>query len=385
MLESEDTHVMIEALRALGLTIHENHAAQTAQVVGCGGQIPARSADLYIANSGTTIRFLTALVGLGHGTFRLHGTPRMHQRPIADLLDALAQFGVAAQSEAGTGCPPVIIHADGLRLGRTTVRSDVSSQFASALLLVAPCAEGEPARPIIQIDIPGQLVSQPYVAMTLAVMRAFGAQVQADSDLKGFEVALGGYRATDYEIEPDASAASYFWAAAAITQGRVRVEGLNKSSLQGDVAFCDCLEQMGCDVRYEHDGVTVQGKPLCGIDVDMNTISDTVQTLAAVALFADGPTHIRGVGHIRFKETDRIAALAAELRKLGADVAEQPDGLRIVPRPLHGARIDTYDDHRMAMSLALVGLTIPGVVINDPRCTAKTYPQFFDDLARLRS
>jgi 3-phosphoshikimate 1-carboxyvinyltransferase len=385
VLESEDTHVMIEALRALGLAIRENHAAQSVEVVGCGGRIPARSADLYIANSGTTIRFLTALVGLGHGTFRLHGTPRMHQRPIADLLDALAQLGVKAQSETGTGCPPVIISADGLRLGRTAVRSDVSSQFASALLLVAPCAEGELEEPVIQIDILGQLVSQPYVKMTLAVMRAFGARVQADADSKRFEVTRSGYLAKNYEIEPDASAASYFWAAAAITQGRVRVEGLSKSSLQGDVAFCQCLEQMGCLVRYEGDGTTVQGKALSGIDVDMNAISDTVQTLAAVALFADGPTLIRGVGHIRFKETDRIGALASELRKLGANVEERPDGLRIVPRPLHGATIDTYDDHRMAMSLALVGLKIPGVVINDPGCTSKTYPQFFDDLARLRT
>lgn len=384
VLDSEDTRVMIAALGDLGLSIRADHASQTVEVQGCGGQIPKPSADLYIANSGTTIRFLTALVGLGHGTYRLHGTPRMHERPIADLLDALAQLGVPARSEAGTGCPPVIIEADGLRLARATVRSDVSSQFASALLLVAPCAQAQNKEAAVIIDIAGSLVSQPYVTMTLEVMKAFGAEVRAKAGLKGFEIARTGYRDRTYSIEPDASAASYFWAAAAITEGRVRVNGLSRASLQGDVAFCHCLEKMGCQVDYAADSVTVQGKPLHGIDVDMNGISDTVQTLAAVALFAEGPTNIRGVGHIRHKETDRIGALAHELRKLGATVDERTDGLKITPRSTHGAVIDTYDDHRMAMSLALVGLKVRGVVINDPACTAKTYPRFFDDLAALR-
>jgi 3-phosphoshikimate 1-carboxyvinyltransferase len=191
--------------------------------------------------------------------------------------------------------------------------------------------------------------------------------------------------ATSYDIEPDASAASYFWAAAAITGGRVRVEGLTRESLQGDVAFCDVLEQMGCKVVDEADGMTIEGSPLVGVDVDMNAISDTVQTLGAVALFAKGPTNVRNVGHIRHKETDRIGALATELRKLGAIVEERADGLQITPGTLHGATIDTYDDHRMAMSLCLPGLRIPGVVINDPQCTGKTYPKFWDDLERLRS
>jgi 3-phosphoshikimate 1-carboxyvinyltransferase len=191
------------------------------------------------------------------------------------------------------------------------------------------------------------------------------------------------YRGLRYAIEPDASAASYFFAAAAITQGEVTVEGLSRASLQGDVAFCDCLGQMGCDVRYLDDRITVAGRPLHGIEIDMNAISDTVQTLAVAALFADGPTTIHGVAHIRHKETDRIHALAVELRKLGAEVEEHSDGLRITPRPLHGAEIDTYDDHRMAMSLALAGLAVPGVVIRDPGCTAKTYPGYFRDLEKL--
>jgi 3-phosphoshikimate 1-carboxyvinyltransferase len=203
-------------------------------------------------------------------------------------------------------------------------------------------------------------------------------------NLEHFVVPAGRpYRACRYEIEPDASAASYFVAGAAVTGGEVTVEGLTRNSLQGDVAFCDCLARMGCEVRYGPDSITVVGKPLRGIDVDMNPISDTVQTLAAVALFADGPTTITGVAHIRHKETDRIRALATELRKLGAEVDERPDGLKIVPGSLRPARVETYDDHRMAMSLAVVGLASPGVVIRNPGCTAKTYPGFFDDLRKL--
>ena len=219
-------------------------------------------------------------------------------------------------------------------------------------------------------------------------MKSFGVSVETD-DLKRFVVPCGQtYRARHYAIEPDASAASYFFAAAAITGGRVTVEGLSRDSLQGDVAFCECLKQMGCEVEYAADAITVVGRPLTGqslkgIDVNMRHISDTVQTLAAVALFADGPTHIRDVANMRLKETDRIAALVTELRKLGAGVEEEEDGLRITPAVLHGAVIDTYDDHRMAMSMALVGLVTPGVVIRDPGCTAKTYPRFFDDLAGL--
>jgi len=233
------------------------------------------------------------------------------------------------------------------------------------------------------IEIEGDLVSKPYVAMTVAVIEAFGGRVEMDGDCRRFTVPLTGYVGREYEIEPDASAASYFWAAAAIAGGRVRVEGLNRASLQGDVAFCDCLAQMGCQVEEDGAGMTVVGGPLRGIDVDMNAISDTVQTLGVVALFAASPTHIRRVAHIRHKETDRIAALATELRKLGGTVEEFADGLRIVPGPLHGATIDTYDDHRMAMSLALVGLAVPGVVIRDPGCTAKTYPRFFEDLEKI--
>jgi 3-phosphoshikimate 1-carboxyvinyltransferase len=385
VLESDDTRVMIEALGQLGLAIDWRGAEELVTIQGCGGTIPRASADLYVAGSGTTVRFLTALVALGHGTYRLHGTPRMHERPIQDLLDALAQLGVRARSEAGTGCPPVIVEARGLRLKEASVRGDTSSQFLSALLLVAPCAVHDSQTSDATIKINGELVSQPYVEMTLAVMKSFGASVETGPELKRFVIARSGYAGRQYDIEPDASAASYFWAAAAVTGGTVRVAGLNRDSLQGDVQFCACLEQLGCRVRYEEGGITVEGRKLKGIDVDMNSISDTVQTLAAVALFAAGPTTIRGVGHIRHKETDRVGNLARELRKLGATVDERDDGLRItLPEVPRGAMIDTYDDHRMAMSLSLVGLKIPGVVVNDPACTAKTYPRFFDDLERLR-
>jgi 3-phosphoshikimate 1-carboxyvinyltransferase len=382
-LNSGDTQVMIAALQALGFEVTARwHSPLTVlTVTGMVGEraIPARSAELFVGNSGTSMRFLTALVSLGHGRYRLDGVPRMRQRPIGDLLDALGQLGVRARSEHNNGCPPVILEADGLCGGRARIRGDVSSQFLSGLLLVAPRASGD-----ITLEVEGPMVSEPYVAMTVAMLRQWGLQL-AVAD-RTFHIpgrqhsGLSGY----YEIEPDASAASYFWAAAAITTGQVRVEGLTARSLQGDVRFVDVLEKMGCGVLRDDEGLTVQGGPLRGIDVDMNAISDTVMTLAAVALFADGPTTIRNVAHIRHKETDRLAALAAELRRLGAGVDEFADGLTITPRPLRGSEVKTYDDHRMAMSLALVGLRVPGVVLEDPGCVAKTYPDFFADLEKLR-
>jgi len=378
-LVSDDTRVMIDALNALGIPVRGEVDGTRLFVDGCGGVIPVGAAELFVGNSGTTMRFLTAMLAAGKGRFTLDGVPRMRQRPIRDLLDTLKQLGCHATSAAENGCPPVVLEADGLPGGQATIRGDVSSQFLSGLLMAAPYA-----RSPIHLSISGELVSQPYVRMTLAVMKAFGVEVSG-GDLSNFEIAAPRiYKARSYAIEPDASAASYFWAAAAITGGKVTVEGLNQHSLQGDVAFCDCLRQMGCEVRSDGDATTVIGRPLHGIDVNMNAISDTVQTLAAVAPFAEGPTTIRGVGHIRHKETDRIGALATELRKLGQTVEETDDGLRIIPGPIRAAQIDTYDDHRMAMSLALVGLRAPGVIINDPGCTAKTYPNYFQDIETLR-
>jgi 3-phosphoshikimate 1-carboxyvinyltransferase len=377
-LDSEDTRVMVAALGQLGIEVEVRDAGKTLVVHGTAGQIPALEADLYCANSGTTLRFLTALVTLGHGSFRLDGIERMRQRPIEDLLRALNQLGTFAAAENGDGCPPVVVHANSLRGGEATIRGDISSQFLSGLLMATPAA-----RSAIEISIEGTLVSQPYVHMTLAVMRAFGVEVETSESPIRFSIMPQPYRATDYPIEPDASAASYFWATAAVTGGSVTVDRLSNESLQGDVAFVDYLELMGCNVRREADSITVTGGQLRGIDTDMNAISDTVQTLAVVALFAEGPTTIRNVAHIRHKETDRIAAAATELRKLGAKVIERDDGLTIEPGQLRGATIDTYNDHRMAMSFALAGLRVPGVRIANPKCVEKTYPRFFDDLSAL--
>jgi len=377
-LDSEDTQVMAAALERLGIAVDRLIGSDVLRVRGCGGRIPAPSAELYLANSGTSIRFLTAVCCLGSGTFRLDGVRRMRERPIEDLLETLRQLGADARSELGNGCPPVIVQAQGLPGGTAEIAGTISSQFLSGVLMAAPCASED-----VNLRVRGDLVSKPYVDMTIAVMRSFGVSVLCQ-DYRTFTIPAGRrYRAVRYAVEPDASAASYFFAAAAVSGGRVTVEGLSRRSLQGDVAFCDCLERMGCRVAYGEDSITVQGGPLRGIDVDMNAISDTAQTLAVTALFAEGPTTIRGIGHIRHKETDRIRALAVELRKLGADAEETEDGLVIRPRPLRSAVIETYRDHRMAMSFAIAGLKVPGVVILDPGCTAKTYPRFFQDFERL--
>ncbi|NOY43596.1 MAG: 3-phosphoshikimate 1-carboxyvinyltransferase [Planctomycetes bacterium] len=378
-LDSDDTRVMIAGLRTLGIQIEARDNGETLLVAGCLGLPPATEADIFVGNSGTTIRFLTALATLGRGSYRLDGIARMRERPIGDLVEALVQLGAEVACEGDHACPPVAITAAGLPGGDAMVRGNISSQYLSGLLMAAPCAQAT-----VTIRVSGTLVSIPYVSMTLAVMKSFGIEARADQDYAEIKIPSGGhYQATDYAIEPDASAASYFWAAAAVTGGEVTVEGLGRDSLQGDVEFVDCLAKMGCEVRYGENQITVVGGPLHGIDVDMNAISDTVQTLSVVALFAEGTTRIRNVPHIRHKETDRIAAVATELRKLGAEVIEHADGLDITPGKFTAADIATYDDHRMAMSFAIAGLVEAGVVICDPGCTAKTYPKFFEDLAAL--
>ncbi len=389
-LRSEDTEVMIDCLRRLGYRVDVNWEDNGHILVNSGDadmEHPIREADLFVANSGTTMRFLTALaargctlVGEHYLRYRLDGVPRMRERPIEDLLAALRQLNVRAYSENGNGCPPIVIESRGLQGGTVRIRGDISSQFLSGLLMVAPEAAED-----LTIQVEGPLVSRPYVDMTLAMMRRIG-QYEIDTPTPDvFHVHRWfTYGMEPYTVEPDASGASYFFGAAAITAGSVEVPGLNRSSLQGDVHFVDLLQQMGNTVAWGKDCLTVKGGRLHGIDVDMNAISDTVMTLAAVACFAEGPTTIRNVAHIRHKETDRLAALATELRKVGAEVEEFADGLKITPRPLHGAVIDTYNDHRMAMSMALIGLKVPGIVIRNPGCVSKTYPRFFDDLEKLR-
>lgn len=391
VLDSEDTQVMIESLRQLGVSMTPVEDEAAAWVVA-GKSHNAQSTDancleLYIANSGTTIRFLVAALSALGGHYRLSGVPRMHQRPIGDLLQALhTVVDGEVLSENGDGCPPVIVRTTGWKHNRLQVAGNVSSQYLSGLMMAAPVS-----RRRVAIEVVGELVSRPYVDMTVELMRSFGAMVELQDDPAGSLGCLidgrGGYKAITYAIEPDASAASYFWAAAAITGGEVTVTALGPHALQGDVHFVDCLEQMGCKVTRSDDAIKVSGRASRGIDVDMNQISDTVQTLSVVALFANGPTRVRGVAHNRFKETDRIGDLARELRKLGAAIDEHEDGLTIHPivslESFAGADLETYHDHRMAMSLSLAGLRLPGVRILNPSCTSKTYPEFFADLERL--
>jgi 3-phosphoshikimate 1-carboxyvinyltransferase len=387
---------MIDALRRLGIRVDVSADATQVTVHGCAGLLPGSQAELYVGDSGTTMRFLTALVALGSGTYYLHGTPRMHERPIGDLARALETLGVTTRMHSPDECPPLTVVASGLRGGAVVLPGNVSSQFASALLMAAPYAAAD-----LSILIQGELVSRPYVAMTAAVMRRFGAVVEegglspgsppaatAAFEAKslappaGWLVRRGGYRGTRLAIEPDASAAGYFWGAAAIAGGEICTAGLDFGSLQGDVRLAHVLASMGCDVAEQHGGIRVRGPARRGVTVDMRDFSDAVPTLAAVALFMSGPTVIRGVGHIRLKETDRIGNLAKELRRLGAQVTEFDDGMAIMPsETIRPAVLETYRDHRMAMGLALVGLRVAGIRIVDPLCVAKTYPGYFRDLA----
>lgn len=384
-LRSEDTEIMVNALRQLGFSVECDWSNSTITIGKTASErvIPATEANLDVGNSGTTVRFLSAMLGLGQGRYRLDGVPRMRERPILDLLNALNQLGVATRCEAGTGCPPVVIDANGWHGDHVTVRGDVSSQFLSGLLLAAPFAGRT-----ITIETDGPLVSEPYVEMTIRMIEQWGGCVRRTTSRHGYlvEPDHSGFP-SEYRIEPDASSASYFAAVPAIVGGRVTLLGLPNPgvALQGDVGFIQLLERMGCTVTWHKTGVTIEAGRLQGIDVDMNAISDTVMTLAVVALFAEGPTTIRNVAHIRHKETDRIAAVAIELRKLGAEIEERPDGLTIHPRSLTGCPVDTYKDHRMAMSLALVGLKIPGVIVRDPSCVAKTYPGFWKDFEKLHA
>lgn len=384
-LQSEDTEVMVNCLKEMGYLVKADWPTQTIRFPFDERQgVPKSSDNLLVANSGTTMRFLAAMVASRSGHFRFSGIPRMHERPIQDLLDALNQLeGVEAISENRNGCPPVIIESTGGFAKRSIkVRADVSSQFLSALLLAAPHYHDD--GPVV-IEIDGPVVSEPYVDMTLAMLRQWEYTARRVSSSR-FEVENDGHHnPMTYVIEPDASSASYFFAAAAISGGRVTVHGMKREMLQGDVKFVDALEKMGCRVEECDAGITVHGNPLKGIDIDMNAISDTVMTLATVACFAKGPTTIRNVAHIRHKETDRIAAVATELRKFGVEVDEYPDGLKITPRPMKGCAVDTYNDHRMAMSLALIGLKVPGVIIKNPGCVAKTYPGFWQDFEKLRN
>jgi 3-phosphoshikimate 1-carboxyvinyltransferase len=379
-LFSDDSGVFVDSLRRLGFTVGTDEAAATIEVTGLAGRIPAAEAELYVGNAGTAARFLTAFLSLGHGSYLLDGTPRMRQRPIGELLDALRELGADLEPVQDNGCLPVRVRAAGLRGGDVTVDASRSGQFLSALLMVASYADRD-----VAVRLAGPVASPPYIAMTLSMMAQWGIEIEQLDQDSYLARAGGRYQARAYDVPPEASGASYFLAAAAITGGTVCVRNLGLAVEQGDLGFLEVLERMGCRVRREGTDIEVTGpERLSGIDLDLNAMSDMTMTLAAIAPFADGPVIIRNVGHIREQESDRLAATAAELRRLGAQVDEWADGLAIKPSALHGANVHTYDDHRMAMAFALPGLVVPGVRIENPGCVAKTFPDYFARLESLR-
>ena len=378
-LASDDTTAMRGALGAMGVEI--TGSGTTWRVRGTGGRLAASDEPLHVGNAGTAMRFLTAAATLADGPTVLDGTERMRERPIDDLVAALEALGASLETLEGNGCPPVRIAGGGLPGGNATIDARRSSQYVSAVLLAAPYAQ----RDIALAFRDGILVSRPYVDLTLSLMNEFGAEALWREDGNALWVRAGThYTARRYAIEPDASSAVYPLCAAAITGGRVRVVGIPPTSHQSDLRIVDLLERMGCQVTRGDAFVELQG-PEKGLrtlgEVDMNDLPDAALAYAVVALFANGPTTITNVANLRIKETDRLAALETELRRLGARAQASEDALTIQPGPLHGAEIETYDDHRIAMSFALAGLRVPGVVILDPGCVSKTWPGYFASFA----
>ena len=378
-LFSDDSKYFAKALQTLGFDIQLDEANHEMTVTGLGGKIPASQAELFIGNAGTAARFLSAFLTLGNGEYIVDGDSRMRERPIGDLVDALHQLGV--ELEAANNCPPVEIFAKGLPGGKTKLAGNISSQFLSALLMVSPYAQSS-----VEIELTSDLNSKPYVDMTIAIMKDFGVEIERQG-YECFTIHPAFYTPLfTYAIESDASAASYFFAAPAICGGKVRVENISRKSKQGDIAFLHVLEKMGCDIREGQDFIEVAGTSvLQGIDMDMRDISDTAQTLAAIAPFAASPTRIRGIASARVKETDRVSATCNELRRLGVQVEEHADGMTIHPcQTFQPAKIQTYNDHRMAMSFSIIGLRVDGVAIENPSCVSKTFPNYFEVLDGLR-
>lgn len=379
-LFSDDSLNFASALRTLGFDIQLDEAKSEIVVNGLGGRILAKKAEVFVGNSGAAARFLTALLTLGNGEYILDGEPRLRERPIGDLVEALNYLGAKLEATDGR-FPPVKIIASGLPGGRTRVSGIISSQFLSALLMVAPYAKSS-----LEIEVTAGLNSEPYVDMTLAIMKEFGVQVERENH-RLFTVQPKTYSPCMlYPIEPDASAASYFFAAPAVCGGTVRVEDIAPGSKQGDMAFLDVLRDMGCGVREAAKFIEVSGAPsLHGVDVDLRHMPDTAQTLAAVAPFALSSTRIRGIASARLKETDRVHATCEELTRLGVAVEEHEDGLTIYPcRKFRPAVVRTYNDHRMAMAFSLIGLRVEGVTIENPSCVSKTFPKYFEVLESLR-
>ncbi len=387
VLSSDDTDAMLSVIRATGVAVDHDTRVATATVHGSGSapEVPggedSREVVVDVRRSGTTARFAVPYLAAGHGTFLIDAHEQMRARPMDDLFAALDQLGVRHEAVGLTGRLPVRVHASGLRGGVVRVTGNVSSQFLSGLLLAAPLARSE-----VIIEVNGELVSTPYVDLSLSVMRAFGAKVDNENYAR-FVVEPTGYVSPgSYSIEPDASAASYFFAAAVATGGRVRVRGLGLGAEQGDVRFADVLGELGATVVRTDDALEVRADgPLHGGSVNMMDCSDTAQSLAAIAPLATGPISVTGIGFIRRKETDRIHAVVTELRRLGIEATEDDDGFTIEPGPIRPTVVHTYDDHRMAMSFTILGLAVHGVSIEDPGCVAKTFPEFFDAVEGLRS
>ena len=378
-LFADDTAAMADALAALGATVRADPEAATVEVDGLGGAPRPGPASLDVRLSGTTARFVLPMLALGPGPYRIDGREPLRRRPMGPLVTALRRLGAEVVEAGSPGHLPLEVRGGALAGGELEVPADLTSQFVSGLLLVGPLLDGG-----LRLRLVGPPVSRPYLTMTVAVMRAFGGRV--DEHDGGFDVAPGTYHAVDYAVEPDASAASYFFAAAALTGGRVRVPGLDRRSLQGDLGVVDVLARMGAQVVHGDGFTEVRGTGvLRGVDVDLADLPDMAQTVAVVGARAEGPTRVRGVGLIRHHETDRIAAVVAELRRLGVGAEEHDDGFTVHPAPVTGATVRTYDDHRMAMSFALLGLVAPGVAIDDPGCVAKTFPDYFEALDRLRA
>ena len=373
VLHSDDTAHMRASLEALGVSIRDDGPA-TLVVLGGRSRLRAPDRPLFIGNSGTSVRFLAALAALVDGVVRFEGDEAMARRPIQDLVDGLRQLGVKV--DCPTGCPPLTVHGGRLSGGVVTMAGGRSSQYFSALLLSGGLADGE-----IEVRVEGRLVSRPYVEITRRMVADFGGMI--DERDGGFVVRhASGYRARTYAVEPDASSASYPFALAAATGGAITVPDLGLGALQGDYRFVDVLEAAGAEVTRSAGATTVRGRgPLRGIDVDMHDISDTVMTLAAIAPLSTGTTRITNVANIRIKETDRLAAVVAELERLGQGITQGDDYLVVTPRPLRPASVRTYGDHRMAMSFAVLGAAAGAVTVEDPGCVAKTYPGFWDDLS----
>jgi 3-phosphoshikimate 1-carboxyvinyltransferase len=379
-LFADDTDAMLGVLRAVGVGVDADVAGEQITVEGCDGRLPATSDEIDVRQSGTTARFALPMLALGNGHYRVTAHRQMQARPMDTTFDALRALGAGVETMGPAGHLPAVLSAGTLRSAVVQVPGSASSQFLSGLLLVAPCL---PDGLVLEVTSP--LVSRPYVDLTVAVMEAFGAVVHRP-DRDTFAVDPGGYRARRYTVEPDASAASYPLAAAAICGGRVLVEGLGPDALQGDTAFADVLRDLGCTVIRDEAGTEVRAEPgaLGGGSFDLADFSDTAQTLACVAPFAREAITVTGIGFIRRKETDRVTAVATELRRCGLRVRVDDDGWTIHPGPPQPATIQTYDDHRMAMSFALLGMRSPGIAIAGPACVAKTFPGYWSMLASLR-